>query len=460
MPVPIRSSGSSGIYQDFVGLSMRGGAVCCVEAAWAVWDLQALFLLGLLLAQHVCSLTELFCRSTEAMFSADIKALLLALLVQESSAANKCACSKLLVRRECLSDDHTRERCPRRSKASYTKAVECLQSKPGTMQHLFDGVRSRFDDYQDLHINLVDLYHFTVGSQLPGYDLPPRVTNKSFRVLSSHVTMASAVHHPTGLKDADTQAKFLASPVFDTTYGVWRHVVQFQPTGTSTYADKPLGNGPYVDTSKLDDHQCTGAHTLQDGRRFLTKGLEVSGITYHSLAGGRGIYLLVVSDIGEDVPTTCTHPPGERPDLLPPHHANLGRLCATVESVAASKYSAPPQSPTSRARIQTPSTSWAMCPYTNITLDTNPDYWELLGNDTGSRYVKIAERTSWIYLCRHSLLSYMVQVGKDITKMIDMNRQASASGQQFLERYMFKTTHSSVNGNKTKDKKWSKLGKR
>lgn len=48
-------------------------------------------------------------------------------------------------------------------KADYIAAVKCLQGKPGRTQHLYPGVRSRYDDYLGTHINITDLYHFSVS---------------------------------------------------------------------------------------------------------------------------------------------------------------------------------------------------------------------------------------------------------------------------------------------------------
>jgi tyrosinase len=48
-------------------------------------------------------------------------------------------------------------------KSDYISAVKCLQAKPGQLGNLFDGVRSRFDDYFAVHIDLTEQYHFTVS---------------------------------------------------------------------------------------------------------------------------------------------------------------------------------------------------------------------------------------------------------------------------------------------------------
>ena len=64
-----------------------------------------------------------------------------------------------------------RRTLPNDQKAAYIAAVKCLQREPGVTQHLYPGVRSRYDDYLGTHINITDLYHFSV--KLPDFSRRP-----------------------------------------------------------------------------------------------------------------------------------------------------------------------------------------------------------------------------------------------------------------------------------------------
>ena len=81
------------------------------------------------------------------------------------------SCKSLLERREWY---HLPPDCPlnvliicdRRKltdleKANYIKAIKCLQSRPPLHQHIA-AVKTRFDEFQALHIDVADRVHSTV----------------------------------------------------------------------------------------------------------------------------------------------------------------------------------------------------------------------------------------------------------------------------------------------------------
>lgn len=45
----------------------------------------------------------------------------------------------------------------------YISAVKCLQSRPAQTADIHAGARSRYDDFQALHIDQTDYIHFCVG---------------------------------------------------------------------------------------------------------------------------------------------------------------------------------------------------------------------------------------------------------------------------------------------------------
>lgn len=49
---------------------------------------------------------------------------------------------------------------------NFLTAVKCLKTQPGKTQSTYAGVRSRYDDFQALHINRTDFIHFVVSSQI------------------------------------------------------------------------------------------------------------------------------------------------------------------------------------------------------------------------------------------------------------------------------------------------------
>lgn len=49
---------------------------------------------------------------------------------------------------------------------SYISAVKCLQAKQPITRNLFEGVRSRYDDFVAAHINETDYVHFVVSTAM------------------------------------------------------------------------------------------------------------------------------------------------------------------------------------------------------------------------------------------------------------------------------------------------------
>ncbi|KAJ9144979.1 Tyrosinase [Pleurostoma richardsiae] len=332
-------------------------------------------------------------------------ALFLVALVEASLAA--CKCSKPSIRKEwrALSS---------KEKASYISAVQCLQSKPGTMQHLFDGVRSRFDDFQGLHINLTTLYHFT-GPFHPWHRVFLNQYEADLRRLCGYT---GAQPYWDWTQDATSEAAFLAAPVFETSAfganGPYINTSEYETTNVPVKIPYKTGGGcvsagsfvnmsvnlgpgaslaynprclqrdfsPWLATRTLNSSVeswtlSSDSFALFD-HRVQGLSVEVSGMTYH--AGG---HMSVGGDIGEI--GNMYSSPGD--PLFYLHHANLDRLWDKWQRQ---------NWPTRAYDIAGPDTMWAYpfnffgdVPYTNITLNTQLDFWELL--TSGQRYVKIAD---------------------------------------------------------------------
>lgn len=96
-----------------------------------------------------------------------------------TTTSNESACSQTVQRQEwcaiCLvSQNHlihinnfavttNRRSLSSVQKANYIKAVRCLQGLPP--KTAFAGVKSRFDDFQALHINMTNVIHFVVSME-------------------------------------------------------------------------------------------------------------------------------------------------------------------------------------------------------------------------------------------------------------------------------------------------------
>ncbi|KAK8088261.1 N-acetyl-6-hydroxytryptophan oxidase ivoB [Apiospora hydei] len=114
---------------------------------------------------------------------------------------------------------------------SYIDAVKCMQSTSGKTAEIYSGVKSLYDDFQALHISQTDNIHW---------------------VVAYHWTL-----------DADTNAKFLGSPIFDTVHGFGGNGGYVRDTGSSNglTASSKLSHI----TMASDDPSATGGGCVADG---------------------------------------------------------------------------------------------------------------------------------------------------------------------------------------------------
>ncbi|KAK1772866.1 hypothetical protein QBC33DRAFT_584298 [Phialemonium atrogriseum] len=329
------------------------------------------------------------------------------LLLFAQIRATSCGCAHPVARREWRTLSAA-------EKASYISAVKCLQSEPGSLGHLFDGVRSRYDDYFAVHIDLTEQYHFT-GPFLPWHRLFIWQYEADLKNICGYT---GTQPYWDWTLDSRSEAAFLASPVFNPATGFG-------------------GNGPYIDSSGFPTTNVpvkiphkTGGGCVQDGnfvnmtvnmgpgpstahnprclardfspwlatrtinstvvswtlsadsfslfdRRIQGLGLGVDGMTSH--AGG---HLSVGGDIGDM--GNMYSSPGD--PLFYLHHANMDRLWNQWQRGKWGRR---------KGDITGPDTMFAYpynfngdIPYKNITLDTVLNYRELLPT---SRPVKIKD---------------------------------------------------------------------
>ncbi|UKZ94632.1 uncharacterized protein TrAFT101_009487 [Trichoderma asperellum] len=121
-----------------------------------------------------------------------------------------CDCINPIVRQEWRT-------LSKQEQLAYINAVKCLKSQPAQLSKFYEGVRSRFDDYQVTHMNNTDYIHWVVASYFRS-SVRARPTDSTTRGLN-HWSL-----------DVNTEAEFLSSPVFDLVYGFG-------------------GNGAYINTS-------------------------------------------------------------------------------------------------------------------------------------------------------------------------------------------------------------------
>lgn len=92
-----------------------------------------------------------------------------------ASVAATSSCSKTLVRKEWYASpvplghlgvvsltNYHRRALTKKEQLDYLAAVQCLQQKPAKTGSLYPGVKSRYDDFQAVHIAMTERIHFVV----------------------------------------------------------------------------------------------------------------------------------------------------------------------------------------------------------------------------------------------------------------------------------------------------------
>ncbi|KAF4568167.1 hypothetical protein EYR40_010436 [Pleurotus pulmonarius] len=115
-------------------------------------------------------------------------------------------CRKVLVRKEWRT-------LSAQDKARYIGAVKCLQALPARTN--FTGVRTRFDDFQALHVSLVLEIHL-VGQFLPWHRRMLHVYEKALREECGYT---GAQPYWDWTRDADNATSVADSPIFDPVFG-------------------------------------------------------------------------------------------------------------------------------------------------------------------------------------------------------------------------------------------------
>jgi hypothetical protein len=107
----------------------------------------------------------------------------------------------------------------------YIKAVKCLQSLPATSA--FEGVKTRFDDFQALHINQTDAVHFVVWKLIN-----PLVTSVIGRMYSRDIFFRGIADSWVYLRElyamnVDTKTGTRTFPPFSGSYVYLTHITPF-----------------------------------------------------------------------------------------------------------------------------------------------------------------------------------------------------------------------------------------
>ncbi|KAL2109103.1 hypothetical protein VUR80DRAFT_2967 [Thermomyces stellatus] len=313
-------------------------------------------------------------------------------------------CTKPSVRREwrTLSSEE---------KQAYIEAVKCLQASPSQLSDTYPASGSRFDDFNAVHIDLTERYHFT-GPFLPWHRLFVRKYETDLKDLCDY---EGAQPYWDWTLDVDSEDSFLAAPVFDPVDGFGGNgpfidTSDFNETNVPVKIPGKTGggcvfDGPFVNmtvifgpgpnleanprclardfapslaleklTAEMTDWVLEAETFTEFDHRFQGVGIDVDGMTIH--AGG---HLSVGGDIG-DVGNMYSSPSDP---LFYLHHANLDRLWDQWQRVDFEARKADMGGPDTMFAF--PWDFFGEVPYENITLETELEFKGLVEN------VKISE---------------------------------------------------------------------
>lgn len=317
-----------------------------------------------------------------------------------------CGCTKPLIRKEWRTLN-TEE------KHKYIDAVKCLASKPSQTGNIYEGAKSRFDDFQVTHIVNTDFIHY-VGFFQPWHRMFIAQYEKDLRNLCSYT---GAQPYWNWALDSDSVEDFSISPIFDRESGFGGNGI-FIDTASWTNSTRQVPgktgggcviNGPFVKEeftvntgpgnssaynprcltrdispefaiSKLS--QCIVDWTLE-AEDFYEFDIRVQGGVTASTQGYHGGgHLGVGGDIGEMGDMYSS--PGDPIFFM--HHTNVDRLWDTWQRM---------DWPARRNDIGGPDTQYAYPfnffgdrDYHNITLDYAMDFGNLI---PGKQYVRVKE---------------------------------------------------------------------
>ncbi|KAK6865201.1 hypothetical protein PG990_005356 [Apiospora arundinis] len=149
--------------------------------------------------------------------------------------------------------------------SSYIDAVKCMQSTPGKTAEFYSGVKSLYDDFQALHISQTDNIHW-VGFFLPWHRYFLWLYEQELKTACKYT---SGIPYWNWTLDADTNAKFLGSPVFDTVHGFGGNGKYLRDTGSSTNSGLASSSSSSKLTQHIamasDDPSATGGGCISDG---------------------------------------------------------------------------------------------------------------------------------------------------------------------------------------------------
>ncbi|KAG5635596.1 hypothetical protein H0H81_010667 [Sphagnurus paluster] len=235
------------------------------------------------------------------------------------AAAETQECEVMLQRKEWrMLEVHERK--------DYIRAVQCLQGLPPISS--FPSVKSRFDDFQALHINLTDRIHL-VGQFLPWHRRFVSVYEAKLRKKCGY---QGANPYWDWTKDSKNLTTLLRSPVFNPTTGFGGGLVGTEgpvPPGPFSTYTLSLGPGPIIQRHQLMRGlnasflaYLTKAQVLNTTRQptFESFRIELEGrpvtpdVKIHD--GGHRL-------IGGDMADTYSSPADP---IFYLHHANLDRI--------------------------------------------------------------------------------------------------------------------------------------